>query len=122
MLDQDGEECLLVIKNGNATGLTIGRLTGIESFTREIDAYDIRSTSMEVAIHPYSRKVGGAFSAPGDSGSIVVDGKGGIVGVIIDGGGQADSTDVTYLSPYYWVWERIKAVFPDAYLYPNTPR
>jgi len=24
MLDQDGEECLLVIKNGSATGLTIG--------------------------------------------------------------------------------------------------
>jgi len=69
---------------------------------------------MEVAIHPYSRKVGGTFSAPGDSGSIVVDGKGGIVGVIIDGAGQADSTDVTYLSPYYWIWEHIKAVFPDA--------
>jgi len=120
MLDADGEECLLVIKNGNATGLTIGRLTGIESFTREIDAYDIRSTSMEVAIHPYSRKVGGAFSAPGDSGSVVVDGKGRIVGIITAGCGPTDSTDVTYVTPFYWVLERIKAVFPNAHLYPIT--
>ena len=35
MLDQDGEECLLVIKNGNATGLTISRLTGIKSLSHQ---------------------------------------------------------------------------------------
>jgi hypothetical protein len=32
MLDANGEECLIVVKNGNTTGVTIGRATGIESF------------------------------------------------------------------------------------------
>lgn len=49
-LDKNGEECLLVIKNGKSTGVTIGRGTGIESFIREYDEYGNESTSMEVAI------------------------------------------------------------------------
>ncbi|KAH7912956.1 hypothetical protein BJ138DRAFT_1124793 [Hygrophoropsis aurantiaca] len=44
MLDANGEECLIVVKNGNTTGITIGRTTGIESFVREYDDYAIRST------------------------------------------------------------------------------
>jgi len=119
MLDANGEACLLVVKTGNTTGFTIGRLTGIDSFTREIDAYGIQSTSMEVAILPYSHK-DKAFSAPGDSGSIVVDGKGRIVGVLTAGSGPTETTDVTYVTPFYWVLERIKAVFPNAHLYPIT--
>lgn len=119
MLDADGKECIIVIKNGNATGVTIGRGSGIESFVREYDDHGICSTSMEIAIYPYSHE-DGAFSAPGDSGSTVIDSKGCIVGVLTGGSGQTDSTDVTYLSPYYWVWERIKAAFPDAHLYPIT--
>jgi hypothetical protein len=30
-LDANGEECLLVVKNGKTTGVTIGRVAGIES-------------------------------------------------------------------------------------------
>ena len=33
-LDANGEECLLVVKNGKTTGVTIGRVTGIESVIR----------------------------------------------------------------------------------------
>ena len=109
MLGRNGEECITVIKNGSATGVTIGRgSTSIESFLREYDDYGIRSTSMEIAIYPYSHE-DGAFSAPGDSGSLV--------GILTGGADQTDSTDVSYLSPYYWVEERIKAVFPNAHLY-----
>ncbi|KAH9924179.1 uncharacterized protein B0H18DRAFT_1120039 [Fomitopsis serialis] len=75
MLNANGEECLIVAKNGNTTGATIGRATGIESFVREYDEYGICSTSMEVAIYLYSHK-DGAFSAPGDSGSIIADAMG----------------------------------------------
>jgi hypothetical protein len=42
-LDISGEECLIVIKNGNSTGLTIGRGTGIESFIREYNDHGIKS-------------------------------------------------------------------------------
>src|SRR5580698_3304414 len=71
-LDANGEECLLVIKNGKSSGLTIGRGTSIESFVRVYDRHGIKGTSMEFAVHSYSYKVG-PFSGPGDSGSIVVD-------------------------------------------------
>ncbi|KAI6117954.1 hypothetical protein F5141DRAFT_591568 [Pisolithus sp. B1] len=116
-LDVNGEECFIVVKNGNTTGVTIGRGTSTESFVREYDDYGVGSTSMQVAIYPYSHE-DGAFSAPGDSGSIVVDGKGRIMGILTGGAGKTDSIDVTYLLPYYWVEERIKAVFPNAHLYP----
>ena len=117
LLDANGEECLIVIKHGKSTGVTIGRGTGIESFVREYHDYGIKSTSMEIAIYPYNHK-DGAFSAPGDSGSIVVDGLGRIVGLLTGGSGTTDSTDVTYVTPYFWVEEQIKKAFPDCYLYP----
>lgn len=118
LLDANGEECLIVIKDGASTGITIGRGSGTESFVREYDDYGTKSTSMQIAIHPYSRK-DGAFSAPGDSGSIVVDGLGRIFGLLIGGTGMADAMDVTYVTPYFWVEERIKKVFPNSFLYPS---
>jgi hypothetical protein len=72
---------------------------------------------MRIAIHPYNHK-DGAFSTSGDLGSIVVDGLGRIVGLLIGGSGATDSTDVTYVTPYFWVEEQIKKAFPDSYLYP----
>ena len=72
---------------------------------------------MEVAIYPHSNKEG-PFSAPGDSGSIVVDGWGLIVGLLSGGAGASDSTDVTYLTPYFWLEQRIKEAFPECYFYP----
>jgi hypothetical protein len=119
MLDANGQECLTVVKNGNTTGVTIGRATGIESFVREYDNYAIRSTFMAIAVYSDSYQ-DGAFSASGDSGSVIADVNGRIVGILIGGAGQKDSTDVTYASPYYWVEERIKMAFPDSHLYPIT--
>jgi len=116
-LDTNGEKCLIVVKNGNTTGVTIGRATGIESFVREYCGTPSESTSMEVAIYPYSHQ-DGAFSAPGDSGSIIADANSRIVGILTGGAGQTNSTDVTYASPYYWVEERIKKAFPNSYLCP----
>ena len=58
------------------------------------------------------------FSAPGDSGSILTDGKERIVGILTGDAGLTGSTDVTYVSPYYWVEERIKAVFLNVHLHP----
>ena len=120
MFDANGEECLFVVKNGSSTGLTIGRATGIMSFVREYFEDDTHQTSMELAIYPYSYK-DGAFSAPGDSGSIIADGKGRIIGLLTGGAGKTNSKfDVAYATPYYWLNDRIKAHFPDAHLYPVT--
>jgi hypothetical protein len=116
MLDANGEHCLIVVKNGAATGVTLGRATGIESFVREYKDYGISLTSMEIAVYPYSHK-DGAFSARGDSGSVVGDANSRIVGMLTGGTGLTDSTDVTYVSPYYFLNEQIKKAFPNSYLY-----
>ncbi|KAL5531494.1 hypothetical protein ACEPAG_4371 [Sanghuangporus baumii] len=116
MLDHDNEACLLVIKNGNATDVTIGRATGIFSFVRDDET---GQESMEWAIYNYDNK-SGVFSAPGDSGSIIVDGLGRIGGLLTGGTGKTETSDVTYATPMWWLWPRIKQHFPNAHLYPTT--
>ncbi|KIY65581.1 hypothetical protein CYLTODRAFT_317143, partial [Cylindrobasidium torrendii FP15055 ss-10] len=83
-LDIHGEECLLVVKHGLATGTTIGRVTGMESFTRNFNEYGAKQTSMEIAVLPYSN-ANGPFSGPGDSGLIVLDRDGRILGMLNGG-------------------------------------
>jgi len=114
MLDHDNESCLIVIKSGNATGVTIGRATGIFSFVRDDDTGE---ESREWAIYNYDKN-SGVFSAPGDSGSIVVDGRGRIGGLLTGGAGKVETSDVTYVTPMFWLWPRIKKHFPDAHLLP----
>ncbi|KAI1788973.1 hypothetical protein LXA43DRAFT_1096856, partial [Ganoderma leucocontextum] len=87
MLDKDAESSLLVIKNGNTTGVTIGRATGIFSYVREYFNNGTHQTSREWAILPYDNK-SGVFSAPGDSGSIIADPRGRIGGLLTGGAGK----------------------------------
>jgi len=89
MLDHDNEACLLVIKSGNTTNITIRRATGIFSFVRDDDTGE---ESMEWAIYNYDNK-SGVFSAPGDSGSIIVDGLGRIGGLLTGGTGKTERSD-----------------------------
>lgn len=117
--DANGEECLLVVKHGLATGTTIGRMTGMESFTRNFNEYGIREVSMEIAVLPYGN-TNGPFSAPGDSGSIVLDRKGRIVGMLNGGAGTIDRTDVTYLTAYSYLDEEVKKYFPNSFLYDDV--
>jgi hypothetical protein len=119
MLDHDNEPCLLVIKNGGTTGVTIGCATGIFSFVRDSET---GQESMEWAIFNYDNE-SGVFSAPGDSGSIIVDGLGRIGGMLTGGTNKGtDGTDVTYATPMWWLWPRIKHHFPTAHLYPTMAR
>lgn len=115
-LDANGEECLLVVKHGLTTGTTIGRVTGMESFTRNFNEYGIKDTLMEIAVLPYGN-ANGPFSAPGDSGSIVLDRKGRILGMLNGSAGSTDKTDITYLTPYSCIDKDIKKYFPKSFLY-----
>lgn len=109
-LDKHGEKCLLVVKNGLATGTTIGRVNGLESFTRSYPHYGIQQTSIELAVLRYETP--GRFSDGGDSGSIVVDRHGRAVGMLTGGEGPTEETDTTYLTPYWWIEQQMKAKFP----------
>ncbi|KAI0920100.1 hypothetical protein AcV7_006093 [Taiwanofungus camphoratus] len=115
MRDHNGHPCLFVIKSGNATGVTIGRATGIFSFVRD-EGTGVESK--EWAVYNYDKK-SGVFSARGDSGSIVVDGRGRIGGLLTGRAGKTETSDVTYVTPMFWLWPRIKAHFPNAHLNPT---
>lgn len=114
-LDANKEKCLFVVKNGLATGTTIGRVNGLKSFTRTYETYGISHTSIEIAVLRYGSA--GKFSAGGDSGSIVLDREGRIVGILTGSEGPTDETDTTYLTPYWWIEKQIKEKFPGIALY-----
>jgi hypothetical protein len=59
----------------------------------------------------------GTFSAKGDSGSVVVDGAGRVVGIVTGGGGATDSIDVTYVTPITFVMEIVRRYNPLANAY-----
>ena len=88
----------------------------MESFTRVYDDYKIEKTSIEIGVVAYGN-LEGPFSAPGDSGSIVLDRNGAILGMITGGAGTTEKTDVTYVTPYSFLDKAIKKYFPDSFLY-----
>jgi len=116
-LDVHNQKCLLVVKNGTTTATTFGRVNGLESFVRHYPPYGIKETSTEIAVLRYS-KDHARFSEPGDSGSIVLDRTGRIVGVLTGGGGSTDSTDISYLTPYFEIHAQLTAKYPGIHLYP----
>jgi hypothetical protein len=95
MLDRNNEPCLIALKNGGTTGVTIGPATGIESFVRDEITGNL---SRAWAVYNYDNK-SDVFSAPGDSGAMVADGFGRMGGMITGGSGKTETSDVTYVTP-----------------------
>ena len=116
-VDQNGEPSLLVLKSGAATGVTIGRANGVFSYVRTYFQNHTHQTSMEWPILPLDSK-SGVFSARGDSGSIIVDGRGRIGGLLTGISGKTLSPDITYATPFFWLLPRIQKHFPHAHIYP----
>ncbi|CCA77057.1 hypothetical protein PIIN_11042 [Serendipita indica DSM 11827] len=81
---------------------------GMESFIRVYKDHGITETAMEIDVLPYSTT--SPFSALGDSGSIVLDRNRRIVGMITGGAGSTDGTDITYLTPYWYIEQEIKSL------------
>ncbi|KAL4244947.1 Jacalin-type lectin domain-containing protein [Abortiporus biennis] len=118
--DSEGQRCLMVGKDGNTTDLTVGRFSGIESFTNS-DGVE----SMEVAIYNSGNKSVEVFSAKGDSGSLVWhinDGMARIVGQIHSGDNKGGSTSnhVTYCTPGWYLLAEIKKKYKHADFYRTT--
>jgi len=108
MLDQDGKGSLIVMKRGFTTGLTLGWANDFSSFIRNYFDDTPPKTSREWAIYSYDGK-SGPFSAPGDSGSSIVDSRGRLGGLLTGGTGLTDSTDITYATPASFILEHLKA-------------
>jgi hypothetical protein len=106
--DKNGDPCIIVLKRGKKTGLTVGRVNNVDSFVRTYWNDDTADTSMELPIFGYESKYE-PFSDPGDSGSVVVDGKGRVIGMITGGVGCTTSSDVTYVTPAEFLFDQIRA-------------
>ncbi|TFY55345.1 hypothetical protein EVG20_g9354 [Dentipellis fragilis] len=117
--DRERQPCTtLVVQSGNATGVNLGRANTVLSIVRKYFPLDmtIHRTSMEWGIMNYDSG-SEAFSEPSDSGAIVADLRGRIGGMLTGGAGKADALDMTYATPWWWLFERIKANgFPDAHV------
>jgi hypothetical protein len=104
--DHDNDPVIMVMKRGHASGLTVGRLNTIRSFTRHYVEGEPGIMSKEVTVLPRNSK-SGSFSSPGDSGSSVVDGKGRIAGLLTGGAGASDASDCTYVTSINFLRERM---------------
>ena len=108
-----------VIKNGLATGTTVGWVNGLKSLVPYYDHCDLEFTALETTIVPYGGR--GAFSDKGDSGATTLDRKGRIVAMITGGGCVNDKTDVTFGTAWYELEPHIKKTLPGCFLYPEVP-
>ncbi|KAF8645404.1 hypothetical protein AX16_007838 [Volvariella volvacea WC 439] len=109
--DSEGQPCIIVMKHGCTTDLTVGRCAGLESFV--CDETGVRS--VEVAVYNYDKQ-SRPFSAKGDSGSLIFDRNGQMVALLHSGKAKTGSsaTHVTYGTPAWRLREWIKAVYPNA--------
>ncbi|KAH8916651.1 hypothetical protein BT69DRAFT_1287548, partial [Atractiella rhizophila] len=118
-LDVHDMKSLLCVKNGRSTRTTFGRVNGLQSIARHYNKYGIHQDSLEVAVLGYN--VSGfkhsKFSDAGDSGSIVLGRDGRIIGILTGGAGPSDETDLSYITPYFWLELQIKEKFPGCFLY-----
>ncbi|CAA7263668.1 unnamed protein product [Cyclocybe aegerita] len=109
-LDKNDEPCLVVLKRGNTTGLTVGRANNVFSYARTDYHNDDRAeASKEWAILPFDSK-SHAFSKTGDSGSVIVDGLGRIGGLLTSGSSAKPSSDIniTYATPISFLLKRMQ--------------
>ncbi|KZT09603.1 uncharacterized protein LAESUDRAFT_741859 [Laetiporus sulphureus 93-53] len=118
-IDSEDKHCIIVGKDGNTTGLTVGIFAGLVSFKKN----ELGIESTEYGVYNLGGKHGEVFSAKGDSGSLVWymrDGKAYIVGQLHSGQnkGGATSNHITYCTPGWWLLTQIKKRFPHANFYP----
>ncbi|CAE6503072.1 unnamed protein product [Rhizoctonia solani] len=107
--DLDELNGLIFMKDGNTTDLTVGRYAGLPAYTCRLSG----AKSTELAVYNYNDR-SGPFSFYGDSGSLVFDGKGRMVGILHTGMPRGLSNHVTYVTPAWWIIEKIRLQYPNA--------
>jgi len=107
--DESGEPsgCIIALKRGKKTGLTVGRVNNVDSFIRTYWNDGTVDTSMELPIFGYESRTK-PFSKPGDSGSVVIDNMARVIGIITGGVGATMSSDITYVTPANFLFDQIR--------------
>ncbi|OTA65387.1 hypothetical protein K449DRAFT_320065, partial [Hypoxylon sp. EC38] len=104
MKDANGTECLIVGKRGAKSGVTWGRGNQALSIIRSRDGL----ITYEWAVLYLFRDYFVPFSKAGDSGSVVFDIEGRVVGILTSGDGRTKNTDITYVTPMEWLLKDMK--------------
>ncbi|KAI9460941.1 hypothetical protein BJY52DRAFT_1117551 [Lactarius psammicola] len=115
--DHDDDPVIMVLKNGNTSKLTVGRLNTIRAFVREYFNGVAGKMSKEVSVLPRNSK-SGPFSARGDSGSVVIDAIGRICGILTGGDGATDVSDCTFVTSINFLVKRLAAFGIKANIFP----
>ena len=109
ILDQRDTPCLVVVKRGRGTNLTIGRACDLSAYVRNYFDDQDPQTSKEWAIYTYD-SLSDPFSEEGDSGSAIVDCFGRLGGLLTGGNrGHSLDSDVTYATPISFILNSLKA-------------
>ncbi|CAK7241478.1 MAG: hypothetical protein STHCBS139747_002940 [Sporothrix thermara] len=109
----DGDPHLIVMKRGYTSEVTAGVVLDIQSVTRHFSgSREVRSHELTVMHISGQRAIGDStvnnFSGPGDSGAIVFDLKGRIVGMLTGGSGGHGQIDTTYVTPFKYLQDDIE--------------
>ncbi|KAI0246256.1 hypothetical protein BJV78DRAFT_1364965 [Lactifluus subvellereus] len=115
--DHDDDPVIMVLKNGNTSKLTVGRLNTIRAFVREYFNGVAGKMSKEVSVLPRNSK-SGPFSVSGDSGSVVIDAMGRICGILTGGDGATDVSDCTFVTSINFLVKRLAAFGIKANIFP----
>ncbi|KAF8874766.1 hypothetical protein CPB84DRAFT_559798 [Gymnopilus junonius] len=115
--DHDNDTVIMVLKNGNTSNLTVGRLNTIRALTREYFQGQPGKMSKEVCVLPRNSK-SGPFSARGDSGSAVIDGVSRVCGILTGGDGATDVSDCTFVTSINFLLKRLMSFGIDANINP----
>jgi hypothetical protein len=107
MMDSNGDPCLIVCKRGRSTGVTWGTANEILSVTGRCPAVVV---SKELCV---TSSISKPFSDKGDSGSVLFDLKGRIVGIMSSGIGLTESSDTTYATSMDWLLSDINEQLKD---------
>lgn len=114
--DSTGNPTRRVLKVGYMTGLTVGGLGKFKSFVRKYFPTG-NQDSVELPIFNHTGN-SGSFSKGGDSGSLVIDIHGRPVALLTgESNTGTDGSDITYATPFEWIWQLVCREFPGAVLY-----
>jgi len=116
--DHVNELVIMVLKNSSATDLTVGRLNTTRAFTRTYSDGKPGVMSREITVLPCSSK-SGPYSAKGDLGSVVVDSKSRVCGLLTCGDGDTHVADCTYLTSINFIIKRLEHYGVRANIFPK---
>ena len=116
-LNAKGNPAMAMVKNGRTTGTTVGWVNELKFLVCHYNNANLEFTSCELTIIAYGGSMHSTFSDSGDSGSIIIEQNGHIVGLLTGGGSLTNATNVTFATLYCVLEKHIKEALPGIDLY-----